>query len=272
MTMSSGPVSLDGAELLAIQYLLDGKNSGYGYKFDVIIGINKANFSGPRNHEMLKTNLVQTAEETGELRKVKFYRVHKDTSEMKRAVQFNFYEDGHVRSSSEVPPEVYNNIVEVVSSAKRHSGMLESLSDLMDEYIHGIRLEAQKESHRSSVETNFNKLIDSLSYTGNNNMLEQYMYSTAIANIGISLLSDGSVTNRPGYNLNNLPDMWQSHIQEFFENYIQHSMSTVPKAKYVSCAKHLNQMLESWRSGYDRDEDPRGAIGLIDYYKNNYDI
>lgn len=262
-------IDFEGTELLSIQYLLSGKNSQYGFKFE-LMGLNKANFIGSRDEQMLDTQMVQTAEQTGDLRKVTFYISHEDTSNRTRAVQLNFFEDGHVTSSSEVTPDAYNRFVNAIHTTKQSSDYLVSLEELMEDYLYNVELDAEVEWRRDQILTDFETLLSEKLDIAEGDVMESYMYRMLISNIGVDIyerVTDQDV-DPEDYTI---PSELNGQIQEFFTVYAQHNIPGSGKNEYPVVASEIDKLIKNWSKESD-SKFSRGAIGLLEYYTDDYDL
>lgn len=260
-------LDLEGMELLTIQYMLDGKNTEYGYKFK-LVGLDKASFSGSRDEDMLDTSLVQTAEEAGDLRKVKFYIQHVESPEKSRAVKLNFYEDGHITSGSEITPEEFDKIVEAIAATKSYSKYLNSLDTLIDEYILEINLEGEREKYRNRVSRAFKKLSSNNLNVSTDHVVDSYIHSMVLANIGIGLYKKSISKSDLDYDPSMVPTDWDQHISRFFEDYVQYQMEGVPEEAHNFVASKLNSLLET----VDPSEEDYDAITLLEEAQRQYDL
>jgi len=260
-------LNLEGMELLTIQYMLDGKNTEYGYKFK-LLGLDKASFSGSRDEDMLGTSLVQTAEEAGNLRKVKFYIHHVESPEKSRAVKLNFYEDGHITSGSEITPEEFDKIVEAISATKAYSKYLSSLDDLIDDYITEINLKGEREKHRNRVSHAFEELSSNELNVSSDHVVDSYIHSMVLANIGIGLYEKSTSGSDLDYDPNMVPTDWHPHISKFFENYAQYQMEGIPEEAHNFVVSNINKLLDA----VDPTEEGYSAITLLEEAQQQYDL
>ncbi|UPV76199.1 hypothetical protein M0R89_09140 [Halorussus limi] len=268
--MTNMSLNLKGMELLAIQYLLDGKNSAYGYKFE-LVGLDKADFSGSRDEQMLDTRLVQEAEEAGNLRKVKFYVTHEDSPKRTRAIQLNFFEDGHVTSTSEVRPSEFDEIVNAISIAKSYSPYLNSLNDLLKDYIHELELDAQRKKHKKRVNHAFDELLSSELDISNDAVIESHMHKMIFANIGIHLYEIAREQEDLVFDDDSVPYFWPDKVKEFFTLYAQYNIPEVGEREYMFMASKLKQIIDEWVEK-DDSETLNGAMGLLQTFIEKYDL
>lgn len=236
-------LNLEGMELLTIQYLLDGKNTEYGYKFR-LIGLDKASFSGSRDEEMLDTRLVQRAEEAGALRKVKFYIEHKESPEKSRAIKLNFYEDGHVTSRGEVTSNEFNKIVEAISATREHSEYLTSLDDLIGDYITEIELEGERGRHRNRVNHAFSDLVESELHVSTDSVVDNYIHKMIVANVGLALYEKSQSESGLDFDASLVPTDWDPYVSKFFEYYTQYEMDNIEEEAHNYVVSSINELIE----------------------------
>lgn len=261
-------VELEGTELLTIQYLLEGQNSRYGFKFD-LLSLDKADFSGSRDEEMLKNELVRDAEQTGDLRKVTFYVPLGSASEM-RAVQLNFYEDGHTTSSAEVRPREYDRFVKSIHTAEKYSEYLNSLDDLLDEYVQDVSLKEEKKLKKSEVARRFTEVSKSKLDVPDDDVLGRYIHNMVLANIGIEMQK--AISNREGYSSEHVvPEPWGGDIENFFKRYAQYNVPGFADKDYKVIASNMDSLITEWKRNEDKSSSAN-AISLLEYFVEDYDL
>lgn len=268
--MTDFSLSLRGMELLTIQYLLDGKNSAYGYRFE-LLGLDKADFSGSREEEMLDTNLVQQAEEAGDLRKVKFYITNRSSPADDRAIQLNFYEDGHVTATKEARPEEYDEIVDSIATTKQYSQYLISLDDRIDDYIQEVTLRDERRVHRSRVNREFEQLIESGIGVSPDQTVEMHIYKMILANIGLQLYSTVQNINKKETS-SEVPEAYAGSIKSFFTNYAQYQLSDVDDRDYPYVANGISDIIDNSKDTGDENPSETDAIELLQAFIDTYDI
>jgi len=262
-------VELDGTELLTIQYLLGGQNSRYGFKFE-LLGLDKADFSGSRDEEMLQNQLVQDAEQTGDLRKVTFYVEHQDSNGQTRAVQLNFYEDGHTTSSNEVTPSEYDRFIDAIYTARSYSEYLTSLNELLEEYAQTMELSEEREWRKEKVAEEFIDISTSDLGVNENDILGRYMHNMILANIGIDIY--GEVSERvDNPSESEVTGAWGGPIADFFKTYAQYNIPNAGTREYKFVASNLSQLVSEWTDSEDY-QTGGDAIGLLEFFVEEYDI
>ncbi|GKZ16071.1 hypothetical protein [Haladaptatus sp. T7] len=261
-------IQFEGTELLAIQYLLGGQNSSYGFKFD-LLSLDKADFSGSRDEEMLKNKLVRDAEQTGDLRKVTFYVPLDERSEM-RAVQLNFYEDGHTTSSAEVTPNEYDQFVNAIYTAEKYSDYMTSLDELLNKYVYNISLDAEKEMKKTDVIGEFTEISTTKLGVSNDDVLGRYMHNMVLANIGIEIYK--IVTEEDKYEVEHeVSEIWDGNIANFFKRYAQHNIPQSADQDYQVVALNINRLITKWQDSEDY-QSPGNAISLLEFFVEDYDL
>ncbi|WP_231183524.1 hypothetical protein [Haladaptatus sp. DYF46] len=261
-------IQLKGTELLTIQYLLEGQNSRYGFKFD-LLSLDKADFSGSRDEEMLKNKLVRDAEQTGDLRKVTFYVPIGESSEM-RAVQLNFYEDGHTTSSAEVTPHEYDQFVDAIHTAEKYSDYMKSLDEILDEYVQDVTLTEEKKLKKKDVVRRFTEISTSKLGVSDDDVLGRYMHNMVLANIGIEIYQ--IVANEEESNSDHkISETWGGNIENFFKRYAQYNIPHAADRDYQIVASNINRLIAKWQ-GSEGYQNSASAIALLEYFVEDYDL
>lgn len=262
-------LDFDGTELLAIQYLLGGQNSRYGFKFE-LMGLNKADFSGSRDEEMLRNQLVKDAEQTGDLRKVTFYVEHEDSNGQIRAVQLNFYEDGHTTSSNEVTPSEYDRFVDAIYTAKSYSKYLTSLNELLEDYVQMMELSEEREWRKQSTAEAFIDISTNHLGVDKDDILGRYMHNMVLANIGIEIY--GTVTEKiDNPTGSEVTGAWGGEVEDFFKTYAQYNIPNAGSREYEHVASNLSLLVSEWKDSEDYQAGG-DAIGLLEFFVEEYDI
>jgi hypothetical protein len=219
---------------------------------------------------MLDTTLVKEAERAGDLRKVRFYVSHEDRPDREWTIQLNFYEDGHIRSSSEVHPREFDEIVHSISVTKDYSEYLVSLNELIDEIIQDIELEGRRDLFRDRIDTGVEKYVLSKTNITRSDIIEVHMYKMVIANIAIQLYE---VAKEMDYDLDpSSTDSWNGKVREFFQSYAQYQITEVGDEEYMFVATRTDQLIDEWKETKDSIESLHGAMGLLETFVDTYDL
>lgn len=263
----SQAVDLTGTQLLTIQYLMDGSNSGVSYDSFHLASVESANFTGDHRADLHDEALVKQASQAGELYHLRFYRNFDNPVGEDYSVQVQVFSDGHIRTTKPVEPVFFDEIILAVKKVIEVRDFLTPLNTLINRYVYktyrtelpgqiNLRIEKTKSAFRNVVMEYFS----SEQYASE----ERDIYESLVANVGIKInqidnLHSASYPNLGGY------DDFPNHerkVQEFFEDY---SRTVIGRTGYNfgTLSAHLHNILS-------RDWD--NPTDLIEYVKEKYDL
>lgn len=261
------PLELNGTELLLLQQQMEGDVAGLGYTLEVV-GVDRADFTGTPEEDIHRTNIVQEADESGEIRKVKFYIDYPGTpTDPERAIMLSIFNDGHLTCSKPVTPDLLDATVNEIALVKSFAGFLIPLNRLMDEYLEDKfrgRSTRRKRAHARETSVAFRELVEQSFDATQVSGAQHRLYQSLVASIGVKLC-EGGVPSTSGYpdidSSLSIPDT-SGKIKEFFEDYSRHVFSE-SSIDYSSLASHLRHILiQDW----DR------PLEIVEFAIDTYDL
>ena len=255
---------LNEIELLLLQQEMEGDVSGLGYELQVA-GVETADFSGDREENIHEARPVRTADDLGQIRKIKFYVEYSGENDPERSVMLSIFDDGHVTTSKPVRAELLNAITDQVHTTKQYEEFLTPLNELLNltssqKFEGGTTM--MEDEYRRKTNSDFDDLID---HYFNVSTPENRLYKSIIANIGIRLCEDGVDSTDDHDEVEQLetgiPDR-QGKIEDFYKSYakIQYGLAEID---YESLEGHLNYLLE---------KDWEKPVDIIEHASTKYDL
>ncbi|WP_147301736.1 MULTISPECIES: hypothetical protein [unclassified Haloferax] len=252
-------------ELLFLQYLMDGSNYGAKYDSFRLSDLGTADFKGNEGGNIQDSDIVQQANQTGQLCHVRFYTHFTDDNGHEKSVQIQLYGDGHLRTSVPVPVRFFNEIVSHVDSILEYRIYLVPITELMAKYVDNSFgfLPEERIEHIQDTQLAFKGLVseyfDSSEYEGD----ERHIYESIVANIGKELntirdLSKSKYPNPSG--VTEFPNQ-ENKVGDFFNDYARLEQGSEGH-NFGTLSAHLDHILtaKNWQSPVD----------LIAYVENKY--
>jgi hypothetical protein len=256
----SSRVNLNEAQLLLLQQEMQGDVSGLGYRLEVV-GVDTADFTGGRDEDLHRTSIVREADESGQIRKIKFYIDYSgQQNEPSQAVMLRVFDDGHVTCTKPVHPNLLDLIVDSISDIKEYEEFLVPLNGLMERYIDDKfrgRSSRRKYSHARDTNEAFRELVEHHFDPDRVSGAQHRLYQSLIANVGVAICEGGvppvgefdEVTEADGVSDSD------GKIQEFFEDYSRRVLNQ-DDVDFDVLRSHLTFILQKdWDSPLDVIED-----------------
>lgn len=263
----SEKVNIKGTELLAIQYLMDGSNSGVSYDSFQLADMDSASFTGSESANLHDEDLVQQASQSGQLCHLRFYRNFNNPVGEDYPVQVQIYNDGHVRTTKPVEPDFLDELVTSINEVLDFRHFLTPLNTLLESYIYqayrtslpgeiNLQIEETKAAFRNVVSQYFS----SNQYQGD----ERHIYEALIANFGIELNRIDDIRSSSYPDLSPYPDFPNENhkIDEFLNDYAR-TIDRRTGYNFDLLSAHLHDVLEkNWST----------PIEMIEFIVETYDI
>jgi hypothetical protein len=263
----SEQIKLRGTELLTIQYLMNGINSGVSYDSFQLANIDSAGFTGSKEADLHGEDLVQQASQSGELYHLSFHRRFDNPVGEDYTVQVKIYDDGHFRTTKPVEPHFLDELVEAIDQVMGLRRFLTPLGSLIEQYVYDqyntdlpgevdLRIGETKSAFRHVVTEYFSNH----QYQGD----ERHIYEAIIANLGIHLnrISDLSKSDYPSPSPKDDFPNQNRRIQEFFNDYAT-TVDGRTGHDFNTLSGHLHNVL---------NRDWETPIEMLEYMTENYDI
>lgn len=219
-------------ELLLIQNLMDGDNSGLDFGGFLDKNLKTAKYRGDRNETLSRSPVLSPAREQGTITQARFYHRYDDGTGP-RPVQVRVYHDGHISTSKPTKPDFVDAVTEHFLTVFKYRDYVQPLDEVISGFIDDRfrdELYSGEDSYRSDKMQAFGGLVDQYISNDSFDESERLVFEATIANIGIKLsqldLTDSKYPNIGG--ATNRPDK-ERDLKEFFENYSDYVLkSTQP--------------------------------------------
>ena len=261
--MSNDKLRLRGTELLLIQKLMRGENSGLDFEQFRESGVNKARYRGDRSEDLYDSQVLEPAKEDGRITQVRFYVDYNDgTGE--RPIQVQVYDDGHVNTTQPSEEDLLNEIEKRLVDVLSYRDFLTPFEDLLNDFVplkFRSSLHSPEGNYRSKSRAAFQRLVKD--YFSNYEEEEITLYQSVIANIGIQLIGlDLSQSQYPDVADNDDYPRGEGRVKDFFESYAQHELGRTG-CDFDELWNHLHHIMSG---------DWDTPIEAIEYAVLEYDI
>lgn len=259
-------LELNQTELLLLQQEMEGDVSGLGYTLE-IAGVDTADISGTRDEDMFGTHIVKSIDESGQIRKIKFYVDYLGEDEPERAVMLRIFDNGHLTTSKPVQTELLDAIVDEIKTIRNYKGYLTPLSELIFSYA-PAKFRGQPSTARASyirkTHEAFNRLIERNFGGSDTPTSEERLYRSMVANIGIKLCETGIPTAEDTTDVYTTDEFYdyEGKIEEFFNDITRRQLD-LRSINYDELSNHLNHLLE---------QDWDSPVDIIEYAIEKYDL
>lgn len=220
--MASQTPELKETELLLVQNLMKGENSGLDYGKFREPGVNKARYRGSRSESLYESRVLEPAREAGRITQVRFYSTYDDGTGP-RPVQVRLYTDTHVSTTKPVEVDFLDTIEGYIADALSERDYLIPLEDLLNEFVYqkfSSSFVSPESQYKERIINAFDRLIEEFFDEDDYQDEERYIFQSIIANIGIKI-SRLDLT-KPKYmdvEENGFLPREEGSIKEFFDDY-----------------------------------------------------
>lgn len=243
-------------ELLLLQQQMRGNVAGLGYRLEVV-GVDTADFTGTRDEDIHRSHLVREANESGQIRKIKYYIDYPgQPDDPQRSVMLRIFEDGHVTCTRPVRPDLFDVVVDEIAAIKEYDNYLTPLNELMEEYIgNQFRGQSSRRKVAYARETNeaFRDLVEQYFDPNEVSGAQHRLYQSLVASFGVILCEDGVPLVDEFDDVDDADRLHDpnGNIQEFFEDYARRVLHQ-DDIDYNALSSHLRAILqEDWDQPLD---------------------
>lgn len=259
-------LKLNQTQLLLLLQEMEGDISGLGYTIE-IAGVDTADYTGQRDEDMVGTELIQVADEAGQIRKIKFYVDHpaEDESE-ERDVMLRIFDDGHLTTSKPVPTNLLDVIIRRIDTIRDYNEYLTPLNELLRSYVREKfrgKSTMMRQTHISNTHEAFNDLIEEYFESDETPTEELRLYKSMIANIGVKLCKEGFSEPSAAEGATDGFLAKEGKIQEFFNDYNRRVLEDPTDVDFDGLSSQLDHLL---RQNWDSPTD------IIEYAIETYDL
>lgn len=249
--MTQDELSLRETELLLLQNLMRGDNSGLDYEEFRDSSVNTARYRGDRTESMYGSPILEPAREEGRITQVRFY-VDYDDGTIEKAVQVRAYSDGHISTTKETQEDFLSEIEEHLAAIRDHREFLDPLDDLIDEYIYQAfrgSFTSPEDIHRERVNRAFRNLVEDYFDEDDYQDEERHIFESIIACLGIELSRlDLTDNTYPDVDEDEMMPRQEGKIEEFFEHYAV-TADGMTRPDFDLLSSHLHHLLrQRWDS------------------------
>lgn len=249
--MSQDALVLRETDLLMLQNLMRGDNSGLDYGEFRDSSVNTARYRGDRSESLYGSPILEPAREEGRITQVRFY-VDYDDGSGERPVQVQAYSDGHVSTTKPTQEDFLNELEENLAAIREYREFLDPLDDRIDDYVYQAfrgSFTSPEDIHRERVNRAFNSLVTEYFDEDDYQDEERHIFESIIASIGIELshldLTDSAY---PSVDEDELMPRQDGYIEDFFEHYAV-SAEGITRPDFELLSSHLHHMLlQGWES------------------------
>lgn len=254
---------LRGTELLLLQNLMEGDNSGLDYSGFLDRNLNTAKYRGDRNETLSRSRVLDPAQNQGHLTQARFYYSYDDGTGP-RPVQVRVYDDAHVSTSKPTEPDFIDTLVVHFSTLFEHreylvpfDDLIDNLTDMLDRDIYD-RGYSYPRSKRQALGSVVDQYIGADSFEKS----EGDVFEAVIANIGIKLSQlDLTQSKYPDVKTATDRPEKEGDLREFFEDYAGSDVDMTPP-DFDELWRHLEHILSS--------EDHDSPISAVETAKQQY--
>ncbi|CQH55221.1 uncharacterized protein HHUB_2201 [Halobacterium hubeiense] len=219
----SDEITFRSSELLLLQNLMDGQNTGIDYGGFDDVRINTARYRGNRGEHLYQSEVLNPAQDGGRVIQIRFHVSYTGDVKDKR-VQIRAYEDGHI-STSEVPTgtDLLDWVEETVTTVLDNREYLDSLELLLRDWVFkefGGRSMEDPRSVAERIEDSFENMVSNYFDEEDYQDEEIKIFESLISNIGIKLsqldLDSSQYPDPPADQSRPTPE---GRVKMFFEKY-----------------------------------------------------
>ncbi|WP_254861727.1 hypothetical protein [Halovivax gelatinilyticus] len=243
---SSAPVgsfNLRETELLYIQNVMGGDNSGLDFGDFLDGNLSTAKYRGPRQESLTLSPVLRPAQHEGQITQVRFYRQYESWP-----VQVRVHGDGHITTTKPTRPDFIDEIATHIDQILQWQKYLTPIDDLISEYK---ALKQRNSSHfnersyRKTRKNAFKSLIDEYVVSESYGESEKQVYASIIANVILDLgklgLSDSAYPDPPSLDVGDFPDD-QREIKSFIDDYFTLKLEEAPP-DFEEVWEHMHYIL-----------------------------
>lgn len=222
MTMSD-ELTFRSSELLLIQNLMNGQNSGIDYGDFDDSRVKTARYRGDEGENLYRSEILNPAQDGARVIQIRFYVDYSGDVGDKR-VQIRAYKDGHISTSQvQTRPDLLDQVEETVATVKANEEYLVSLELQIRQWIFrefGGRSMEDPRQVADGVEDSFKNMISNYFDEDDYQDEEIKIYESLMSNIGLKIsqlnLESDEYPDPPADNSRPLPE---GRIKMFFEKY-----------------------------------------------------
>jgi hypothetical protein len=249
--MSQAELSLRETELLLLQNLMRGDNSGLDYEEFRDSNVNTARYRGDRAESLYGSPILEPAREEGRITQVRFYVDYNDGT-IEKPVQVRAYSDGHISTTKPTQEDFLNELEQHLAAIREHREFLDPLDDLIDEYVYQAfrgSFASPEDIHRERVNRAFRNLVSDYFDEDDYQDEERHIFESIIACLGIELSRlDLTADTYPDVDEDEMMPRHEGYIEDFFENYAV-TADGMTRPDFELLSSHLHHMLgQRWES------------------------
>jgi hypothetical protein len=239
---SAGSLTLKETELLYIQNVMGGDNSGLDFSHFIDDNLNTAKYRGPRQESLTRSPVLGPAQDEGEITQVRFYYPYEDW-----VVQVRLHDDGHLTTTKHTQPDFANTVAEHLSTALEYREYLTSIGNRINEFApkkENNQSHFNKRNYKKTRISAFKNLVDKYILSKSYSKSEKIVFASILTNVCIHLGKlnlDGSVYPDPDeFDESEYPDGYRE-MKGFLDDYFTLEL-TRPSQNFEVLLTHLHHI------------------------------
>lgn len=264
---SLGNLNLKETELLYIQNVMGGDNSGLDFSHFIDDNLNSAKYRGPRQESLTRSPVLRPAQNEGQITQVRFYYPYEDWE-----VQVRLHEDGHLTTSKHTQADFADEIANHLSTVLNYRDYLTSIDQRISEFApekERNETHFNKRNYKKTRIRAFKNLVDKYIHDDSYSKSEEIVYAAIIANVCLQLgrldLEDSRYPDPDDLEDEDYPDRYRE-LKSFVEDYFSLGL-TRPTPEFEELLKHLHHIF----SEVHKQPDDR-PVDIVDSVDKIYDI
>ena len=266
-TAPTGNIELKGTELLYLQNVMSGENSGLDYGGFLDNRLKTAKYRGPRQESLTRSPVLEPAQTEGEITQVRFYYPYSDWT-----VQIRIHDDCHLTTTKPTEPDFIDEIESHLERIFNYRYYLTPIDDRITEFAgkkQRIKSRFNERNYRKTRRKAFKKIVDNYIHDDTYNESEKEVYGAVIANILIRLghlnLDSSQYPDPADLEKEDYPEK-QRELESFYEDYFSLSLEEAPP-DFVTLWHHLQH---TFTNLFAQPTD--SPHNLVDSVHSEYDI
>lgn len=265
---STGNPQLRETDLLYIQNVMEGDNSGLDYdNFHMDNRLNTAKYRGPRRESMTRSPVLTPAKEQGEITQVRFYYAYDNWE-----VQVRLHSDGHITTTMPTKPDFASMLERNLEKINLNDDFLTPIDERISAFARAKqRAETRfnERSYRSTRKAAFGSLVEKYIRDDLYEESEEEVYAAIICSICLRFgqldLDASRYPNPNEIDDDDYPEDYRE-LASFIEDYFSYELVAAPP-DFEQILEHLNHVFTV--SFVQNQRDP---TKLIDAVQGTYDL
>ena len=264
---STGGIQLRETELLYFQNAMSGDNSGLDFGNFIDNRLNTAKYRGPRQETLTRSNVLQPAQNEGEITQVRFYYSYDSWN-----VQVRIHRDGHLTTTKETRPDFANKIEDHLGTILEVRKFLTPIDERISEFASEKQRQHahfNQRNYRVTRKRAFEKLVDDYIVDEAYSESEIQVFASILANFFISLgqmdLNSDELPNPEELDDDEYPEDYRE-LKTFVEDYLNLKIG-IPAPEFDTLLEHINYIFTNLVT-----HPVKNPADIIESAEEEYDI